>query len=101
MKKVFTLFKWILISLIFFILFSFALDNRQEGVVYLFFGRHWQGPQILILLVTFIAGLILGLLALFPSYWKLRRRASQLNKAINLPLRSEELFTNTRDVNGF
>ena len=53
---------WLLKAAIFFTLFAFALNNQQMVAVHFFFGTLWQAPLILVVLVAFASGLMLGYL---------------------------------------
>jgi uncharacterized integral membrane protein len=75
MKNLMWLLKWILQAAIFFALFVFALNNRQEATVHLFFGTDWRAPLILVVLAAFAGGLVAGILAMVPRWWKLRNAA--------------------------
>jgi uncharacterized integral membrane protein len=59
--------RWALRASIFIGLLAFALNNTQEVRVHLFFGHIWQTPLVLLVLVSFIVGLLLGVLGVFFS----------------------------------
>jgi uncharacterized integral membrane protein len=80
MKNLIWLLKWTLKAAIFFALFAFALNNQQEATVHLFLGTQWSAPQVLLLLVFFAAGLISGVLAMLPRWWKQRSAAGQARR---------------------
>jgi uncharacterized integral membrane protein len=61
--------------LVFLVLLAFALNNQQSSSLQFFFGAQWQAPQILIVLAAFACGLLAGVLAMAPRWWKWRRRA--------------------------
>jgi len=75
MNNLMWLLKWILKAAIFFALFAFALNNRQDTTVHLFFGTDWRAPLVLVVLVAFAGGLVAGILAMVPRWWKLRNAA--------------------------
>ena len=66
---------WLLKAAIFFTLFAFALNNQHEATVNFFFGRYWQAPLVLVVLVAFAVGLALGVLVMVPRWWRSRRAA--------------------------
>lgn len=66
---------WLLKAAIFFTLFAFALNNQQDATVHLFFGTQWRAPLVLVVLAAFAAGLIAGVLAMVPRWWRQRRAA--------------------------
>lgn len=73
MKPILWLLKWVLKAAIFFTLFAFALNNQQDTVVHFFFGTQWRAPQVLVVLIAFASGVVVGVLGMLPSWW--RRRA--------------------------
>ena len=74
MKPIAWLFKWLLKAAIFFTLFAFALNNQGDVTVRFFFGRQWTAPMVLVVLGTFAAGLVTGVLGMVPRWWRQRRR---------------------------
>ena len=85
---------WLLKAAIFFTLFAFALNNQQVVSVNFFFGTLWQAPLVLVVLVTFTAGVALGVLVMMPRWWKNRRAAAAIiaadNKAVTAPANTTE-----------
>ena len=67
------LLKWILKEAIFFTLFAFALNNQQDTTVRFFFGTQWHAPQVLVVLIAFAMGLVVGVLGMVPRWWKQRK----------------------------
>ena len=80
MKHALWLLRWILKAAIFFTLFAFALNNQQEASVNLFFGVSWRAPLVLIVLAVFTMGLVVGVLAMVPRWWRARKVAREPNK---------------------
>lgn len=66
---------WLFRAFVFFALFAFSLNNQQTAVVHWFFGVEWHAPLVIIVLVAFTAGAVLGILAMVPSWWRHRRVA--------------------------
>ena len=66
---------WLLKAAIFFTLFAFALNNQQDATVHFFFGTAWTAPLVLVVLVAFAAGLVVGALGMVPRWWKHRKAA--------------------------
>jgi uncharacterized integral membrane protein len=66
---------WLLKAVIFFTLFAFALNNQRDVVVHLFFGTQWQAPLVLVVLLAFSAGVIVGIIGMVPRWWKQRSAA--------------------------
>jgi uncharacterized integral membrane protein len=69
---------WLLKAAIFFTLFAFALNNEHEATVHFFFGTQWRAPLVLVVLAAFLLGLVTGVLAMVPRWWKHRRAASRV-----------------------
>ena len=76
MYKLTRLLKWILKAAIFFALFAFALNNQQDATVHLLFGHQWRAPMMLIVLVAFAAGLVVGVMGMLPGWWARRRTSA-------------------------
>ena len=77
MKQLVWLFKWLLKAAIFFTLFAFALNNQSDVTVHFFFGTRWTAPMVLVVLITFAAGVAIGVLGMVPRWWRHRRAAKQ------------------------
>ncbi len=75
------LLRWLLRAVIFFVLFAFALNNGHEVQLKWFFGYEWRAPMVLIILATFVAGCVLGVLGMLPGWWHQRRRAAAATPA--------------------
>ena len=76
MYKLTRLLKWILKAAIFLALFAFALNNQQDATVHLLFGHQWRAPMMLIVLVAFAAGLVVGVMGMLPGWWARRRTSA-------------------------
>lgn len=63
---------WTLKALVFFTLFAFALNNQHPASVKWFFGVEWQAPMVFVVLASFAAGCVLGVLAMVPGRWRWR-----------------------------
>ena len=68
---------WLLKAAIFFTLFAFALNNQKTVAVHFFFGTLWQAPLVLVVLVAFACGLMLGVFVMMPRWWKNRKLAKR------------------------
>lgn len=77
MKHLAWLFRTLLKAAIFFTLFAFTLNNQGDVTVHFFFGRQWTGPLILVVLGAFSMGVMLGIVAMVPRWWRQRRNAAQ------------------------
>ena len=72
---------WILRFLIVVILVWFAVKNSQLVDVNGLPGQVWQAPLVFVLLVAFVAGVVIGLLAWIPTVVRQRREISRLRKS--------------------
>jgi uncharacterized integral membrane protein len=66
---------WFVRAFVFFALFAFALNNQESVVVHWFFGVDWSAPLVIVVLVAFGAGCVIGVLAMVPTWWRERRAA--------------------------
>ncbi|CAL62694.1 lipopolysaccharide assembly LapA domain-containing protein [Herminiimonas sp. NPDC097707] len=72
-----------ILALIFFIIFfGFALKNTDEVTLRFFLGYVIQGPLVLLLLGFFVAGAVLGVLAMLPMVFRSRREVAKNKKAL-------------------
>jgi putative membrane protein len=72
---------WILRFVIVVVLVWFAVKNAQVVTIYGLPEQQWQAPLVFILLVVFVAGMIIGLLAWVPTIVRQRREIGRLRKA--------------------
>ena len=81
---------WIARVLAFFVLFAFAINNRQEVTLHWFFGYAWQAEMILVVLAVFAAGCAVGLISMLPAWWKYRSivKAQQASAHASSPVGS-------------
>lgn len=68
---------WLLKAAIFFTLFAFALNNQHVATVHFFFGTQWSAPLVLVVLIAFAFGLVVGALGMVPRWWKQRAAAKR------------------------
>jgi uncharacterized integral membrane protein len=68
---------WLARAFVFFTLFAFALNNQQPVTVNWFFGVSWSAPMVIVVLAAFAVGSATAVLAMLPSWWRLRREASR------------------------
>lgn len=76
MKQFLKLLQWTLNAAVFFTLFAFALNNQHEAKVYFFFGTQWRSPMVLIVLIAFALGMVVGVLGMVPRWWRQRQAAN-------------------------
>src|SRR5688572_8576954 len=72
---------WILRFFIVVVLVWFAVKNSQPIEINGFPGQVWQAPMVFVLLVVFVAGVVIGLLAWIPTVVRQRREIARLKKA--------------------
>jgi lipopolysaccharide assembly protein A len=80
MQKILWLLQWILKAAIFFTLFAFALNNQHEVVAHFFFGNQWRAPLVVLVLLAFTAGLVIGVLGMLPRWWRSRKAAQAASR---------------------
>ena len=71
---------WILRILLFLVLLGFAIKNTDPVVVRYFVGWEWHAPLVLVLLVFFVAGAVLGVMAAVAWLYHQRRELLQLRR---------------------
>jgi putative membrane protein len=72
-----------IVGIVLFVLFfGFALKNSQEVDLHLFLSYELRAPLVLMLLVFFVAGAVLGVLALTPTVVRYRRETNKQKTAI-------------------
>jgi lipopolysaccharide assembly protein A len=76
---------WILRFVIVVILVWFAVKNAQVIELNGLPGQVWQAPLVFVLLVVFIAGMVIGLLAWVPTVVRQRREIGRLKRVATLP----------------
>lgn len=76
MKKLFTYLGWLAKLAVFLLVLGFALKNTHPVQLVSYLGYTWQSPLIVMLLLAFILGALIGLLSLLPYLFRLRRQAA-------------------------
>ena len=71
---------WILRFVIVVVLVWFAVKNAQVVTIYGLPDQQWQAPLVFILLIVFVAGMVIGLLAWVPTVVRQRREIGRLRK---------------------
>lgn len=71
---------WSLRLAIFIFLFVFAVQNTDVVTLKFFLGSAWQAPLVLVLLVFFAGGAILGILSLVGVIYRQRREIARLKR---------------------
>jgi putative membrane protein len=74
---------WTLRVILFLALFLFALKNTDSISLRLYFDQVWQAPLILVLLVFFVAGAAMGVLATLTTVFRQRRDIARLQRKLH------------------
>ena len=74
-------FLWILRFAIVLVLVWFAVKNAQQIEINGLPGQVWQAPLVFVLLLVFVAGVVIGLLAWVPTVIRQRRELGRLRRA--------------------
>jgi putative membrane protein len=69
--------------LVFLLVLGFALKNGQTVIFYSYLDYVWRAPLIVMLGLAFVLGALMGVLALLPTLFRLRRENSRKAKAVN------------------
>ena len=77
-------FNWILRTALFIVLLGFAIKNDQPVTLRYFFGYEWQSSLVIVLLIFFATGAIVGVFAMFAEVLKHRREITRLKRDIRL-----------------
>ena len=72
---------WILRFFVVVILVWFALKNSQLVDIHGLPEQRWQAPLAFVLLVAFVSGVVIGLLAWIPTIVRQRREIGRLKRA--------------------
>lgn len=75
-------------AVVFLILLLLAIKNAEPVILRFYFGLEWAAPLILVLLLAFAAGAVLGIIACLPTLVRQRREASGLRKELQISARS-------------
>jgi putative membrane protein len=73
---------WTLRIILFLALFLLALKNTDTVSLHLYFDQVWQAPLILVLLVFFVAGAVIGVLATLATVFRQRRAIARLQREL-------------------
>ncbi len=74
--------RWIVRLVVFVVLLGFAIKNTDPVSVHYFLGWEWRAPLALVLLVFFIAGAALGVMAGAAWLYRHRREVIQLRREL-------------------
>ena len=71
---------WLLRVIVFIVLLGFAVKNDQPVTLRYFFGYEWQSSLVVVLLLFFAAGTVVGVLAMFGNVLQQRREIARLKR---------------------
>lgn len=74
---------WLLLAVLFVLLLLFAMRNTAPVRLRFFFDQGWDLPLILLLLVFFVIGVCLGVLASLVRIFRQRRELLALRQALS------------------
>lgn len=75
---------WVVRFLIVVLLVWVAVKNGHEVELFGFPGQSWKAPLVFVLLIAFIAGVVIGLLAWTPTVVRQRRENARLRRNAEL-----------------
>ena len=65
---------------LFLLVLTFALRNTDVVTVRYFLGWEWQSPLVIVMLIAFCAGIVLGVAAGLPRIFRQRREIAALRR---------------------
>jgi uncharacterized integral membrane protein len=71
-------------TVVFLIVLLFALKNADPVTLHLYFDAAWHPPLVLLLLASFAAGAVFGVIACLPALARRQRGIAALRKELNL-----------------
>ena len=74
---------------LFVLVLTFALKNTEVVTVSYYLGWEWQSPLVIVMLIAFCAGIVLGLAAGLPRLFRQRREIATLRKELSRLNRGE------------
>lgn len=81
---------WLFRAFLFMVLLGFAVKNDQPIVLSYFFGYEWHASLVLVLLLFFVAGTVVGMLAVLGSVLNQRKEIAALRNELHLKNRNEQ-----------
>ena len=73
---------WIVRLLIVLVLIWFADKNADSVTIHGVLDQSWEAPLVFVLLIAFVAGMVIGLLAWIPTVVRQRREIGRLRKSV-------------------
>ena len=75
---------WLLRALLFLILLGLAVKNDQPATLHYFPGFAWETSLVVIMLLFFAVGAMVGILAVFGSVLRQRREIAALRRELRM-----------------
>ncbi len=73
---------WILKGILFILLLGFAVKNSDIVTLRYYLGYQWQAPLVLVILMFFVAGAVVGVAACMGYLFRQRRELTRLRKDV-------------------
>jgi putative membrane protein len=73
---------WFLRLFIVLVLIWFASKNADSVTIHGVLEQSWQAPLVFVMLVAFVSGMVIGLLAWIPTMMRQRREIGRLRKSV-------------------
>jgi putative membrane protein len=80
---------WAIRLLLFGLLFGFALKNTDPVSLRFYFDYAWSAPLVLVLLLFFAIGVVIGVVASFLMVFRQRREILELKRELRARSRGE------------
>lgn len=77
-----TYINWILRAALFIVLFGFAVKNDQPVTLRYLFGYEWQSSLVIVALIFFAAGAVVGVISMLVNVLRQRREIARLKRDI-------------------
>lgn len=77
-------FDWVLRVVLFIALLGFAIKNDQPVTLRYYFGYEWQSSLVIVLLLFFAVGAVVGVLAMLANVLQQRREIARLKRDIRV-----------------
>ena len=74
--------RWIIGLLLFLIVVTFAVKNTDPVTVRYYLGGEWEAPLILVLLIAFCVGAVVGMMAGLGQLFRQRRQIGGLKREL-------------------
>ena len=91
---------WTLKLALFLLVLSFAVKNTDIVAVHYYLGYQWQAPLVLVLLVFFCLGVLVGIIANLAHMVRRRREMVALRRELNARNRAGDASRRPGDAAG-